>query len=44
MTTGHTSAALDIEVDNSNGTFASSTLADTAQFGVTTNNVSGYTL
>ena len=44
MTTGHTSANVDLLVSSSNGTFAQSTTDDEAQFTVTTNNYKGYTL
>ena len=44
MTTGQTSANLDITPRDSAGTFASSSSSDQASFRVTTNNYTGYTL
>ena len=44
MTTGHTSANLSVLIDGVDGTFASSSSSDLAEFNVTTNNYTGYTL
>ena len=44
MTSGHTAASLDLTPKDSNGTFAASSSDEKAQFGVTTNNYTGYTL
>ena len=44
MALGSSSANLDIMPKDSNGTFSSSSTDETAKFGVTTNNYTGYTL
>ena len=44
MTQGSSSANLSITPKDTTGTFSSSTTAETAQFGITTNNYTGYTL
>ena len=44
MTSNYASADLDLTPHDANGTFASSSEANLAKFGVTTNNYTGYTL
>ncbi|MBR3169226.1 hypothetical protein IKF23_02185 [Candidatus Saccharibacteria bacterium] len=44
MTTGHSSASVDLVVNSGTGTFAESDNEDQAQFTIATNNYSGYTL